>query len=135
MSDKIQLEIVTPDRQFFSGEVDEISVPGAEGYMGILPGHAPLLSELKVGVISYKADGDQTRLFSDWGFVEVLPGRVTVLCEKVETPAEIDVEKSRLDREEAQGTLESKDLETDFKAALNDFQKAQARLDVAGARS
>ncbi|HSR49890.1 MAG TPA: ATP synthase F1 subunit epsilon [Acidobacteriota bacterium] len=128
---KIRLEIVTPKRQFFSGEVEEVSVPGIEGYMGILPGHAPLLSELKTGVISYREGTRTTRLYSGWGFVEVLPDLVSVLCEEAALPDDIDVEKARKDKSRAQELLASKDPETDYNQALQMLQHAEARLDAA----
>jgi F-type H+-transporting ATPase subunit epsilon len=70
----IRLEIVTPDRFFFHGEVESVTVPALAGYLGILPGHAPLISELRIGIISYRTIGkEEVRLFCSWGFVEVLP--------------------------------------------------------------
>ena len=90
MADRIQLEIVTPDQQFFSGEVEAVTVPGIDGYLGILPGHAALISELKPGVISYDSGGASQRLFCGAGFVEVLPGQVSVLAERALKPDEID---------------------------------------------
>ncbi|MEE8583475.1 MAG: ATP synthase F1 subunit epsilon [Acidobacteriota bacterium] len=127
---KIELEIVTPDRLFFSGEVDEVTVPGLDGYMGILPGHAPLLSELKSGVISYKRNGLQTRLYSGGGFVEVLPGRVSVLTEDAAPPDEIDVVQARANQEQAEEMLRSHDTE-DYGFAMRRWEEAVARLEAA----
>jgi len=64
----MELEIVTPEQLLFSGEVDEVVVPGSEGYLGILPGHAPLLSELQIGVISYRRESQEYKVFCGWGF-------------------------------------------------------------------
>lgn len=130
--EKIRLEIVTPERQFFAGEVDSVTIPGLEGYMGILPGHAPLLSELKIGVISYTIAGEEHRLVCGWGFAEVLPDQVSILAEKAETAQEIDVNQARQDKERAEEALRSKLVDTNFQQALELWQEATARLEVAG---
>ncbi len=129
-ADKIHLEIVTPDQQLFRGEVDEVSIPGIRGELGILPGHAALLSELKVGVIRFRRGDQQTVLYCDWGFAEVLPNQVSVLAERAETPGEIDVPQAEKDRETALERLRSKDSSTDYHGALRLFEKATARLQV-----
>ena len=125
------LEIVTPDRLLFSGEVEEVMVPGVEGYLGILPGHAPLLSELKIGVISYQQGGEETRLFCSWGFVEILPERISVLAEVVQRPDEIDVQQAQEDRKQAEELLRSKDASTDYGEAVLTLESAVTRLEVA----
>ena len=126
----IQLEIVAPDRLVFSGEVQEVTIPGAEGYLGILPGHAPLLSELKTGIISYPEGEDRARFFCSSGFAEVLPDRVIVLAEEVESPEEIDGVQARADREKAEQLLRSRDTGTDYGAALTLVAQASARLEL-----
>jgi len=128
---KINLEIVTPDSLLFSGEVDEVVVPGKEGALGILPGHAPLISELKIGVLSYRIGYSKTRLSCGWGFVEVLPDQVAVLAEIAEQPEDIDVERARKDKAHALELLRSKDPNTDYEAALELLQRAVTRLEVA----
>ena len=70
LPEKLNLEIVTPARQIFQGEVDEVSIPGLNGYLGILPGHAALLTELKFGVISCRKGSEKSRFFCGWGFAE-----------------------------------------------------------------
>ena len=127
----LALEIVTPERLLFSGEVEKVTVPGIEGYLGILPGHAPLLSELKIGIISYRQAGEDSHLFCGWGFVEVLPDRVSVLAELVEEPAEIDVEMARADKERALRLLQSKEAGTDYADALLVLERAVTRLEAA----
>ncbi|MGI8784913.1 MAG: F0F1 ATP synthase subunit epsilon [Acidobacteriota bacterium] len=129
---KIQLDIVTPETSLFSGEVDEVYVPGVRGQMGILPGHAPLLSELGIGEVSYKVDGRQERLFCSWGFVEVLPGRVAVLAEVAERAAEIDVERASKARDRAEQRLRSTNPDTDFDRARIALGRAMSRLQIAG---
>ncbi|UCF35380.1 MAG: ATP synthase F1 subunit epsilon [Acidobacteriota bacterium] len=127
---KINLEIVTPERQFFCGEVDAVTVPGIQGYLGILPGHAPLLSELKNGVITVEGDGAKQRFFCGWGFVEVLSDRVSILAEVAEASGQIDAESARKDREKAEGLFRSRPEDTDYKQALNLWEQAVARLEV-----
>ncbi|MDA2928551.1 F0F1 ATP synthase subunit epsilon [Acidobacteria bacterium AH-259-O06] len=131
LPERIELEIVTPDRLFFSGEVDEVTLPGAQGYFGILPGHAALLSELDIGVISYRRGTDEFHLFCSWGFVEVLPDRVSVLAEAAESPDQIDVEQAKADKERAEQVLRSREAETDYTKATVTLREAVARLDVA----
>ncbi len=131
LAGRIVLEIVTPDQLFFSGEVDEVIVPGSEGYLGILPGHAPLLSELQTGILSYRQESQEFLLFCSWGFVEVLPGRVSVLAEVAESPHQIDVEQARDQHERAEQLLSSRDLDTDYAQALLDLRAAEVRLEVA----
>ncbi|MFQ5739398.1 MAG: F0F1 ATP synthase subunit epsilon [Acidobacteriota bacterium] len=130
MRAKIQLEIVTPDKLLFTGEVDEVTVPGAGGYFGILPGHAPLLSELKIGVLSYHQNGEEKRLFCSWGFVEVLPESVSVLAEQALSPQDIDEDQAEIDRDKAQQILQSPQADTDYAQALSAFEEARTRLQV-----
>jgi F-type H+-transporting ATPase subunit epsilon len=131
LTEKIELEIVTPEQLLFSGEVEEVVVPGSEGYLGILPGHAPLLSELQIGVISYRQDSQETKVFCSRGFVEVLPDRVSILAEVAELPDQIDVEQARAHQVEAEQQLRSDDPDTDYAQALLDLREAQIRLDLA----
>ena len=84
---KLTLEIVTPDRALVSEQVDEVELPGAEGYFGVLPGHAPLLSSLKVGELWYRIGQQKSFLHVAFGFVEVLPDRVTVLATSDRSPS------------------------------------------------
>ena len=132
LPEKMELEIVTPEKLFFSGEVDEVNVPGAEGYLGILPGHAPLLSELQIGVISYRQGSQETHLFCSWGFAEVLPDRVSVLVEVAETPDKIDVERARAARTAAEVALAADKDDADAAGAM---ARADLRLNVAGSEA
>ena len=91
MPDTLQLEIVTPEKMVVKDVAQEIQIPGKGGYLGVLPGHAPLITELAIGEIVYKnANGTQS-LAVAWGFAEVLPDKVTILAESAEKPAEINV--------------------------------------------
>ncbi|MBI4445872.1 MAG: F0F1 ATP synthase subunit epsilon [Acidobacteria bacterium] len=131
----IHLTIVTPDRLLFNGEVDAVTVPGLRGYLGILPGHAPLLSELRVGMISLVQEGRENHLFCTWGFVEVLPDRVSVLVEQAELPEEIDPEKAKVEKERAELLLRSKDPKTNYEQALFALEEAVNRIQVASRRT
>src|SRR5690348_4487990 len=84
MAETFQLEIVTPDRQLVNLRAQEVQVPGIGGYLGVLPGHAPLISELGIGEITYRTGANTEHLAVASGFVEVLPDRVTILAETAE---------------------------------------------------
>lgn len=129
---EIHLEIVTPNRQVVRDKVIAISVPGKEGYMGILPGHAPLLSLLKVGELSYTQGNVTQYLAVNWGFVEVLGDRVIVLAETAERAGEIDVERAKRAKQRAEDRL-SKLLSEDIEMgrARMALERAMTRLEVA----
>ena len=95
MADQIELEVVTPERQLVREAVTEAQIPAKEGYIGVLPGHAPLLSLLGSGYLSYTAAGQKKVLAIHGGFVEVLPGNIRVLANLAERAEEIDLEKAR----------------------------------------
>ena len=133
MADQLKLEIVTPDRHVVNDYAQEVQIPGANGYLGVLPGHAPLISELAVGEISYRKNGHVFRLAVAWGFAEILPDKVTILAETAERPEEIDIEAARRARDEAAARMKA--MEADFEQANRAYQVAEARLKVAGASS
>jgi F-type H+-transporting ATPase subunit epsilon len=130
MPDTFQLEIVTPTRLLVEEAAEEAQIPGASGYLGILPGHAPLISELGVGVITYKASGETHTLSVAWGFMEVLPDKVTILAEAAERPNEIDTERAQQSKERAEERLKSNDLEVNYDRAEDALKRAETRLDV-----
>ena len=132
MADVFQLEIVTPEKQVVSDTAEEVQIPGKKGYLGILPGHAPLITELAVGEIVYRKDGQSQYLSVAWGFAEVLPAKVTILAEAAERPDEIDVPRAREAKERAEERLKSQDPDTDYERALYALKRAEVRLDVAG---
>ena len=131
MAEKFQLEIVTPERLVEKDVVEEIQIPGKNGYLGILPGHAPLISELGVGEITYKADGLAYYVAVAWGFAEVLPDKVTILAETAERAEDIDVERARKAKERSEERLRSASGEVDFQRALVALDRANSRLEVA----
>ena len=129
---QIQLEVVTPDRQVVHQSVDSVTVPGKRGYLGILPGHAPLLSELAPGEIVYTSGGLKRYLSVSWGFAEVLPNRVIVLANTAELAEEIDLKRAEQALARAEGQLNKVgDPSVDRQSAEEAYQKALARLQAA----
>lgn len=131
MPDTFQFEIVTPDRLVAADQAEEMQIPGKNGYLGILPGHAPLITELDVGEISYRRNNVTEHLAVAWGFAEVLPEKVTILAETAERAEEIDVERARQALERAEQRLRSGDANLDYPRALLAVRRAQVRLQVA----
>jgi F-type H+-transporting ATPase subunit epsilon len=126
----IKLTIVTPERSLLSEDVDELQLPGAAGYLGVLPGHAPLFTELKVGELSYRKGNTWTSLAVAWGFAEVLPDQVRVLAETAERAGEIDLERAKRSKERAEERL-SKGGDIDYDRAQIALQRALIRIQVA----
>jgi len=131
MADTFQLEIVTPEKKVVETAAEEIQIPGKNGYLGILPGHAPLITELAVGEVSFRENATEQHLAVAWGFAEVLPNKVTILAETAERPSEIDVKRAREAKERAEQRLTSGDTSVDVERALDSLHRAEARLDVA----
>lgn len=134
MAGTIQLEIVTPERLVVNDTVEDVTIPGKGGYLGILPGHAPLISELGVGQIAYRSAGSVKRLSVAWGFAEVLPDKVTILAETAEKAEEIDVSRARSAKQRAEEEIRKAGPtgNADAQAAL---ERATTRLEVAGKTS
>jgi F-type H+-transporting ATPase subunit epsilon len=136
MPDTFQLEIVTPEKKVVDTAATEAQIPGKNGYLGVLPGHAPLITELAVGEVTFHtANNEEQRLAVAWGFAEVLPDKVTILAETAERPSEIDVERARKSKERAEQRLTSGDTNVDVERSLDALHKAETRLEVAGQRS
>jgi F-type H+-transporting ATPase subunit epsilon len=131
MADTFQLEIVTPEKKVVDTAAEEVQIPGKNGYLGILPGHAPLITELAVGEVTFRSAAKEERLAVAWGFAEVLPDKVTILAETAERPSEIDVERARKAKERAEQRLTSGDTSVDVERSLNALHKAETRLEVA----
>jgi F-type H+-transporting ATPase subunit epsilon len=119
----LRLDIITPERNLLSETVDSVTVPGAGGELGILPGHTPLISQLQTGVLSYAQGPTTKRLHVSGGFVEVRDDRVSVLADLAERPEEIDAATARLAREHAEKTLSA------FSGTEEDFERARAELE------
>jgi F-type H+-transporting ATPase subunit epsilon len=131
MADSFQLEIVTPDKLVVKDSAEEMQIPGKNGYLGILPGHAPLITELAVGQISYR-NGSETRfLCVAWGFAEVLPDKVTILAETAERAEDVDCNRAQKAKERAEQRLASNDPDVDVQRAQGALARAVTRLEVA----
>jgi len=132
LPDFLALQVVTPERQLVDETVSEVQLPGREGYLGILPGHAPLITELGIGEVSYRKGKDTYYATTIHGFAEVLPDRVIVLAEVAERAEEIDVDRARASWERAQKRLAKPDAaDTDWDRATFALQRALTRLQVA----
>ena len=132
MADTFQLAVATPERLFVDEQVAEAELPGKEGYLGVLPGHAPLLSALGAGALSYSSGGGARQvLVIDGGFVEIFDNQVRVLADHAEYARDIDVAGARQDLDKANEALKSAHDQAESEAALRAMQKAQARLDAA----
>ncbi|MGH9354625.1 MAG: F0F1 ATP synthase subunit epsilon [Terriglobia bacterium] len=129
---EIDLQIVTPERRVVSETVTWVSLPGRDGRLGILPGHAPLISELAAGVISYVKGGKTQVLAAGGGFTEVLQGRVIVLAETAERADEVDIDRAERAKKEAEEALGNGNAgSADVANAQAARARAQARLDAA----
>lgn len=131
LPESLTLEVVTPERQLVRQTVSEVQLPGRAGYLGILPGHAPLITELGIGELSYRAGQDTRFATVIQGFAEVLPDRVIVLAEIAERAEEIDVARARTARERAEKRLAASDGDTDWDRAAVALERALVRLQVA----
>ncbi len=137
MADTFKLEIVTPEKKVVETAAEEIQIPAKNGYLGVLPGHAPLITELAVGEITFRgssgagSNSNDQRLAVAWGFAEVLPDKVTILAETAERPSEIDVARASKSKERAEQRLASGDTTVDVERALDALHRAETRLEVA----
>jgi F-type H+-transporting ATPase subunit epsilon len=134
MADTFQLEIVTPEKLIVNAVADEAEMPGKTGCLGILPGHAPLITELAIGEISYRQNGAYNYLAVAWGFAEVLPEKVTILAQTAEPADQIDLKRAEQARDRAQQRLKQSDPATDLDRANLALERANARIEVAAKR-
>ncbi|BAI81337.1 F0F1-type ATP synthase, epsilon subunit [Deferribacter desulfuricans SSM1] len=123
MAEKLRFILVSPERELLNDEVDEVIAPGVEGDFGILPGHTPFLTALRVGELIYKKDGNEEYVALDRGFLEVSDDVVTVLAESAELGREIDLEEAIRRKLEAEKALEAARKEDEIK-----FRKVEAQL-------
>jgi F-type H+-transporting ATPase subunit epsilon len=130
-ADSIQLVIVTPVRQLLSQSVVEAQLPGADGYLGILPGHAPLITELGIGELTYRTVSGQSGLLAVIrGFAEVLPDRISVLAEMAERAEEIDLKRAQEALKRAQELIAKGGENVDWDRASAALQRALVRIQV-----
>ena len=128
MAEHIEFEIVTPERRLLADEVNELVMPGVEGYLGVRPGHAPLLAALQVGEITYSKDGKQHVIAISGGFAEVLRHRVSVLAETAEKGSEIDAERAEKAKARAEARISKHDKDTNLERAQIALARAINRI-------
>ena len=131
MADTLELEIVTPDKLLVKEPVDEVQIPGKAGDLGVLPGHAPLITELTIGEIAYKHGANTSHLAVAWGFAEVLPDKVTILAQTAERASEIDLPRAQAAKARAEEALKNPTPDLDYDATLNTIKRAEVRIKVA----
>jgi F-type H+-transporting ATPase subunit epsilon len=133
LPESIELVVVTPEKQLLRQSTKEVQLPGAEGYLGILPGHAPLITELGIGELSYHdtSGKESEHLAIIRGFAEVLPDRVTVLAETAEFAEQIDIARAEAAKARAEKRLASGDSNIDWDRVTVALQRALIRIQVA----
>jgi F-type H+-transporting ATPase subunit epsilon len=127
----LQLQIVSADRMLVDEPVDEVEIPGAEGYFGVLPGHTPLLAALQVGQLWYRQGRETHYMSIAFGFAEVQPDRVTILAQFAERADEIDVARAEAAKKRAEERLSKPGSDIDFERARIAMLKSLVRLQVA----
>jgi F-type H+-transporting ATPase subunit epsilon len=127
----LQLQIVSADRMLVNEQVDEVEIPGAEGYFGVLPGHTPLLAALHVGELWYRQGKDVHYLSVAFGFAEVQPDRVTILAQVAEHADEIDITRAEAAKRRAEERIAKPTPDNDFERARIALMKSLIRLQVA----
>jgi F-type H+-transporting ATPase subunit epsilon len=133
VADQLTLELATPTRLVVTAQVDEVVAPGSEGYFGVLPGHAPFLTTLGIGELTYRIGRDEYHVAVSGGFAEVRNDKVIVLADAAETPAEIDRARAERARDRAEGRLAGRGQEeVDYARATAALARALNRLQVAG---
>ena len=128
---KIQLQVVSADRALVNETVDEVEIPGFDGYFGVLPGHTPLLAVLQVGELWYRQGQDKHFLSIAFGFAEVQPDRVTILAQIAEKADEIDLARAEAAKKRAEERLATPAVDIDFERARISLLKSLIRLQIA----
>lgn len=132
MAEKIQLEVVTPERRVLAEPVDMVTVPGLGGELGILPGHTPLISQLQTGVLTLVQDGKSSSLHVSGGFVEVRDDHVSVLAEVAERPEEIDAARAKQSRDQLEKQINAwSGSEEELAIAKTELDRSVVRLQLA----
>jgi F-type H+-transporting ATPase subunit epsilon len=132
MAATLALEIVTPERQVLIEKVDEVVLPSVEGYMGVLPGHAPLLAQMDIGEVSYRVGNKRHYLAVSGGFVEVLRESVSILATTCERAEEIDLERAQKSKKRAEEALKPDIADMEFSRAEARLRRALCRIQVIG---
>jgi F-type H+-transporting ATPase subunit epsilon len=126
----LRLEFVTPERAIVHDDVDEVELPGEEGYLGILPGHAPLLAALKTGEMWYRKNTERKYAFLAGGFAEIVPDRVSILAQVAERAEDIDLARAEASKRRAEERLAKPSAEVDYERARIALLRALTRLQV-----
>jgi len=133
MADKLKLQLVTPYKQVLATDVDEVTAPGSLGELGVLPGHTPLLTTLKIGELSYKQGNENFHIAVNWGYLEIEEDQVNVLVETAEPADDIDLERAKAALGRAEESLKGLDPEDKkFKVMEAALERAMIRIQVAG---
>jgi len=126
----LTLELVTPERSVALETVDEVEIPGVDGYLGVLPGHTPLLVALKIGELWYRQGEERTFVSVAFGFAEVLPGRVRVLAQVAESAEDIDIDRAEAAANRAREWMASSVEDVDFERAQLALLKSTLRIEI-----
>jgi F-type H+-transporting ATPase subunit epsilon len=135
MAETLHLQIITPDKLLVREEADQVQIPGKSGSLGILPGHAPLITELMIGEISFSAGGNTQYFAVSWGFAEVLPHKVTILADTAERAEDINVTRAQEAKARAEELLRNPTPDLDYAATNHALRRAEVRLEVAARAS
>ena len=135
MADTLHLQIITPDKLLVREDADSVQIPGKGGYLGILPGHAPLITELMIGEISFSRGGTTQYFAVSWGFAEVLPDKVTILADTAERAEDINVTRAQEAKARAEELLRNPTPDLDYAATNHALRRAEVRLEVAARAS
>jgi F-type H+-transporting ATPase subunit epsilon len=127
----IGLEVVTPERVIFSNQIESIVVPGSLGYLGVLPGHAPLVTGLDTGVVTYSLDGKTHKMAVSGGFMEVVNNHVVVLAGTAELAETIDLDRAKAAKERAEKRLAERPADLDVLRAEMSMKRALSRINAA----
>lgn len=130
MANSLKLDVVTPDRTLLSSEIQSLIVPAVEGYLGVLPNHAPMIVGLVPGMVKYRSDGKLQYLAISGGFMEIAANKITLLADAAERPSEIDKERAQAARERAQQRLKERPAGLDVQRAELALKRALTRLSV-----
>ena len=130
----MQLQIITAEREVFSGEVDALVAPGMEGQLGILPRHAPLITVLQPGELMVRSDGEESFLALSGGYMEVLGNQVIILADAAEDVDEIDETRAQAAMEQAQQRIANRESDVELEQAVASLRRAQVRVTVARRR-
>jgi F-type H+-transporting ATPase subunit epsilon len=133
VENRLRLEIVTPYGLIFSDEVDEVVAAGSEGEFGVLPGHAPFLTTLKIGMLTYKRGSETGYFFVNWGYAEVGADKVLILADSAEKSEGIDIERAKAAMKRAEERLKKAE-EIDVARATASLERAVMRIQIAEKR-